>query len=238
MLDGLQKFHGSGNGEGRAAHLDLKPKNILISHDCNLAISDCGLSRVVAESEPLTTQGDEGTAGYRPPETQMDPCMLNEKCDVWSMACIMMEVMLFLIEGKDSVKEFRRERYTRTHVWKHDSFWEWLPDGDTFKLKQVVDSHLDRVQELSQDAIDYALENLIALLRKMFSISPEDRGTIRECLIQLKNEHPMPSQVIPRLELGSIVDSVYINVTLAGKQCELGFYGTEIPRRLRPVSEL
>ena len=238
VLDGLQQFHGSRNGEGRAAHFDLKPKNILISYDCNLAISDCGLSRVVAESESLTTQGDEGTAGYRPPETQMDPCMLNEKCDIWAMACIMMEVMLFLIEGKDSVKEFRKDRYTCSHVWKHDSFWEWLPGEDTFKLKQVVDSHLDRVQKLSQDNTDYALENLITLLRKMLSISPDDRGTIRECLIQLRDEHPMPSQVIPRLKLESIVDSVHINVTLAETQCELGFYGTEIPRELQPVSEL
>ena len=248
VLDGLRNFHGLGSGEGRAAHLDLKPKNILISQDGNLVLSDCGLSRVVAAGEPLTTLCHGGTASYAPPlpQSDSDPSsplgMLNEKCDTWSMACIMMEVMLFLIYGRGSVERFRINRKTNTGGQINDSFWEFIPGGETFRLKLVVVEYLNRVQQLSVYAGDDPLTNLTLLLRKMFSISPDERLTIGECLTYL-NEPPLSPVIAPLpdpdIGLGGIVDSLHINRSLAKQENELGFYDdANMPRKLQPISEL
>lgn len=246
VLKGLQKFHEY--GKVRAAHLDLKPKNILISHNGDLVIADCGLSRVVAAGESLTVMGYAGTEGYSPPVPHTDPDtlpLLNEKYDTWSMACIMMEVMLFLLYGTDSVKCFRSKRTYISGGRNSDSFWEPLPGGrDAFRLKPVVEKKLQEVQDLSIHAGDNSLTKLTILLRKMFSISPDERGTIGDCLNQLRNEHPIPSLVLPHhgdnnTERGRIIDSLHINVDLAMKEHELGFYGNaNRPRTLQPISEL
>lgn len=255
VLDGLQKFHGSGDGEERAAHLDLKPKNILIGYDGNLVIIDCGLSRVVTPWESSMTQADgeddkgtyelvdEGTASYKPPRTQLKwnipLTTLSEKCDIWSMACIMMEVMLFLIYGKGSVEEFRKGRISKSRGAIHDTFWECSPGGDTFHLKQVVESHLDKVQQISELLDDYDLENQITLLRRMFNMSPDERPTVGECLTQLNSERPTFRRASIRFGLGGTVNSLRINTRLAEEQYELGYYGkSKMPPQLQPVSGL
>ncbi|XP_030239664.1 mitogen-activated protein kinase kinase kinase 7-like, partial [Drosophila navojoa] len=69
-------------------HRDLKPANILLTNNyCTLKICDFGTAR---ELGPEMT-ADKGTNVYRAPEIRHN--QYTEKCDVYSLALILWEVM-------------------------------------------------------------------------------------------------------------------------------------------------
>lgn len=205
VLDGLVHFHGSAANQGiQATHLDLKPSNILISRVGEMVISDCGTSRVTHEYRTsLTTQRFVGTTAYSPPWTQREPGLLhpqpklNQSFDVWSMACILLEVLIFIVQGKGGVNRFREAKKKTDMDGSEDmhstssrsTFWHFESrEQNTFKLKSVVAEWLDRadiINQLIEDDTDM-LFRLVKRLRIMFSLNPRDRGTINDCLRHLR----------------------------------------------------
>ena len=94
-----------------ALHRDLKPDNILMNEKRNLgeiSVADFGLS-THARSDPkriigLRSQLICGTAGYLPPEVLSGKCDYTQKADIFSIGCIMYEILtggLSLFEGRD-----------------------------------------------------------------------------------------------------------------------------------------
>jgi serine/threonine protein kinase len=80
---GLANIHAAG-----LVHLDLKPANIMITHDGLLKIGDFGLSRPVGS--PLSDLDSEGDKYYMAPET-LEGCY---KCpaDVFSLGLLVLEL--------------------------------------------------------------------------------------------------------------------------------------------------
>ena len=81
-------------------HRDLKPGNLLVSKDCRLRITDFGLARFVDEAtlvgenrlNPLTEY--VVTRWYRCPELLLAPNRpYNEAIDLWSIGCILAELL-------------------------------------------------------------------------------------------------------------------------------------------------
>lgn len=74
-------------------HRDLKPGNLLVMSSCDLAICDFGLSRGVTENstEPLTEY--VVTRWYRAPELLCECANYGPAVDVWSIGCIMAEIL-------------------------------------------------------------------------------------------------------------------------------------------------
>ncbi|GJJ78362.1 hypothetical protein EMPS_10721 [Entomortierella parvispora] len=78
--------------EHGVAHRDIKPGNILISHDGKLKIADFGISQRFATGETLTIINNRhGTAGFMAPETNQE-VYSGRRADIWSMG-----VTLFLM---------------------------------------------------------------------------------------------------------------------------------------------
>ncbi|KAI1176227.1 hypothetical protein F4777DRAFT_588102 [Nemania sp. FL0916] len=118
------------NGHGR--HGDLKPENILwfLGHDegC-LKIADMGLS-TFHEEEANTRQRNKdniititpsGTFRYEPPEMDKDRHNgrpRSRQYDIWSMGCIMIDLLVWLLYGYDAVKRFRK---TAVQFWERTS---------------------------------------------------------------------------------------------------------------------
>ncbi|KAE9026950.1 hypothetical protein PF011_g2304 [Phytophthora fragariae] len=114
LLCGAQTLHENG-----VLHRDLKPGNILVSKNCDVKITDFGLSRYIPHSDrtdnsvtsPSADQDGQQsrravdktqalmteyvvTRWYRPPEIMLAPTgTYNEAVDMWSIGCIFGELL-------------------------------------------------------------------------------------------------------------------------------------------------
>ncbi|XP_023620548.1 mitogen-activated protein kinase 13 [Myotis lucifugus] len=96
MLKGLKYIHSAG-----VIHRDLKPGNLAVNEDCELKILDFGLARH-ADAEMT---GYVVTRWYRAPEVILSWMHYNQTVDIWSVGCIMAEMLTgkTLFKGKDCI---------------------------------------------------------------------------------------------------------------------------------------
>ena len=102
IADGLAKAHEAG-----IVHRDVKPENLMVSHDGFSKILDFGLARLVAEPEPragghppattITTHGTNpgttmGTVGYMSPE-QASGSVADHRSDQFSFGLVLYEML-------------------------------------------------------------------------------------------------------------------------------------------------
>uniref|UniRef100_A0A672PQY9 mitogen-activated protein kinase n=1 Tax=Sinocyclocheilus grahami TaxID=75366 RepID=A0A672PQY9_SINGR len=98
MLRGLKYIHAAG-----IIHRDLKPGNLAINEECELKILDFGLARQ-ADSEMT---GYVVTRWYRAPEVILSWMHYTQTVDIWSVGCIMAEMLLGkpLFKGNDHLDQ-------------------------------------------------------------------------------------------------------------------------------------
>ncbi|KAI7802195.1 mitogen-activated protein kinase 12 [Triplophysa rosa] len=98
MLKGLKYIHAAG-----IIHRDLKPGNLAINEECELKILDFGLARQ-ADTEMT---GYVVTRWYRPPEVILNWMHYTKTVDIWSVGCIMAEMLLGkpLFKGNDHLDQ-------------------------------------------------------------------------------------------------------------------------------------
>lgn len=77
-------------------HRDLKPSNVLLNSACLVKVADFGLARFITE-----TQGTENvltehiaTRWYRAPEILLGSTSYTKAVDMWSIGCILAELLL------------------------------------------------------------------------------------------------------------------------------------------------
>jgi tetratricopeptide (TPR) repeat protein len=76
-------------------HRDIKPENILL-HAGRAMVTDFGLARAIAHAagDSITTSGlVAGTPGYMSPEQASGKGELDERTDVYSLACVLYEML-------------------------------------------------------------------------------------------------------------------------------------------------
>ena len=101
ILRGLKYIHSAG-----IIHRDLKPSNIAVNEDCELKVLDFGLAR---HTEAEMT-GYVATRWYRAPEIMLNWMRYNQTVDIWSVGCIMAELVTSrtLFPGKDHIDQLLR----------------------------------------------------------------------------------------------------------------------------------
>jgi len=101
IIRGIKYVHSAG-----IIHRDLKPSNIAVNEDCELKILDFGLAR------PTETEmtGYVATRWYRAPEIMLNWMHYNQTVDVWSVGCIMAEMLSSktLFPGTDHIDQLTR----------------------------------------------------------------------------------------------------------------------------------
>ncbi|CEL97900.1 unnamed protein product [Vitrella brassicaformis CCMP3155] len=191
ILRGLKYCHSAG-----LLHRDLKPRNLLVNSNCDLNLCDFGLARLkdfspLLQQHPDTSVGGGGgeqqramtdyvsTRWYRAPEVLCSWRQYDEQVDVWSVGCILAELMGYrpLFQGRDTTEQLSQVvqllgKPTPSQIAKISNarcraFIEALPDIPPVNLRLLF-------PEASSVAID--------LLRGLLNFDPSERLTVSQAL--------------------------------------------------------
>jgi len=202
-------------------HRDLKPSNILVASDLTVRICDFGMSRSVlnqrdlknAEKKPKRRLSAQiCTRWYRAPELILLQNYYNEKVDIWSIGCILSELLYSSVEY-ESINQMKGARIlfkgdscypmspmkkkdakTGSAISKNDQLQQILrvlgdldeKDLEFVKEPEVI-SHCKSLQ-VGICKIDFKSEftktssKVCGLLQQMLEFNPKHRPTLKELL--------------------------------------------------------
>ena len=184
LFSALEKWHdlklSSTPLNGR--HGDLKPENILRSLEAQdsrrgiFQIADLGLAKIHslpthARNNPSSTL--DGTARYKPPEIK---AKISRSYDIWSMGCITLEWIIWLVYGIDELKAFHDQACPEDH----DPFWS--RDSDDHPTHPVVISWMKYMTDTclvdGEQCYSVALRELLIFVRDRLLVpDPVDHDT-------------------------------------------------------------
>ena len=106
ILEALIHCHGTTVNSKIILHRDLKPGNVFLTRELDAKLGDFGCSRIMDLARLATTMA--GTVYYMAPEV-ISGEKYDEKCDIWSLGCLMYEMctLKLLFDGK-SIHDIRK----------------------------------------------------------------------------------------------------------------------------------
>ncbi|XP_065583632.1 cyclin-dependent kinase 1-like [Artemia franciscana] len=147
----------------RVVHRDLKPQNLLIDDKGVIKIADFGLAR--AFSIPVRVYTHEVvTLWYRAPEVLLGAQRYSCPVDMWSIGCIMAEMVTKrpLFQGDSEIDQlYRIFRVLRTPT---DDIWPGvteLPDYKKTFPNWTTDSLAQTMKMLDQSGLDLLRQTLV-----------------------------------------------------------------------------
>ncbi|KAL1633685.1 hypothetical protein SLS56_002833 [Neofusicoccum ribis] len=188
-------------------HFDLKPANILVQQDGTWVITDFGQTSFKAldnngMSSNIVFAG--GTPIYSPPlETNGTT---NRSYDVWSLGCILLEVVAFLVlkyEGLEGLDKARVTPSLDPHVTEDRSFYARDLGTGEFIVKPTVSQFIKDLPAKLRRAEDKGhpfLAKILRLVRKMLNPNSATRPQARavyEELRRIVNETQGPGDGLP-----------------------------------------
>ncbi|KAK6147363.1 hypothetical protein DH2020_018275 [Rehmannia glutinosa] len=160
LLEGLAFLHENG-----VMHRDLKPSNILINQvRGELKICDFGLSRHFGKASGSYTPGLV-TLWYRAPELLLGVKKYSCAIDMWSVGCIMAELLLkeVLFRGNSEIQQLESIYMLIGRPYNHE-----------LRLKFATATYFNGAPLLTERGFD--------LLDKLLAHDPHKRITAREAL--------------------------------------------------------
>ncbi|KAI8213173.1 Mitogen-activated protein kinase kinase kinase YODA [Colletotrichum sp. SAR 10_76] len=169
LADALAVLHNY-KGEGNYRHGDLKPENILRFQDKTflgtLKIADLGLAKRHTEATDArlgSTTTRYGTARYEPPEAITNKTKARSRLyDVWSLGCIMLEYIIWLLYGYTGVRVFTEALLDDTGC-----FYRTEKDGNQTKAEvhPIVVDWMNEISKHPQCSSHTAIRTLLDLVR-------------------------------------------------------------------------
>ncbi|PQQ13565.1 inactive protein kinase isoform X1 [Prunus yedoensis var. nudiflora] len=176
---------------GCIVHRDLRPNNILLTHDFEPLVADFGLARLYSEWEMSNEDRVIGTSGYLAPE-YVDGGQITHKVDVYAFGVVLLELMT----GR-RISELQ-------YVKGHHILEEWFhplatlePNHIFSNSYQLLDPNLASTENLD---LPHQLQTMARAASLCLHRDPESRPPMSKVLRVLEGGDP----VVPLgLELNS-----------------------------------
>lgn len=121
IVAAIKELHDD-EGVGGCRHGDLKPENILCfckrlpspgeaPTSVTLVVADAGLAKIHANATEKRfgpTETQRGTTRYSPPEADVRD-KRSRRYDIWSLGCLFLEFLIWLLYGNNGLKDFRND---------------------------------------------------------------------------------------------------------------------------------
>ncbi len=173
------------NEEFFGRHGDLKPENILWITDTEaindagvLQISDFGLGRFhrfesKSKADPKTING---SPTYVPPELPLER-PISREYDIWSLGCIFLEFVTWLLEGQDGLDDFSDARKEEAYDGIEDDTYYILYNAESGlegKVREGVTKWMERLRQY-HCCSEMILDLLNVIQNRMLIAKPEGR---------------------------------------------------------------
>ncbi|KAK6123024.1 hypothetical protein DH2020_043240 [Rehmannia glutinosa] len=171
LLEGVKYLH-----QNRVMHRDLKPSNILISSKGELKICDFGMSRQFGSVySPRVV-----TLWYRAPELLLGTKTYSSAIDMWSVGCIMAELLAkqVLFKGESEIEQLHQ--IYRVLGTPNEAVWPGFSNLPGSTANFVRQPYNPLRNKLFPAAIlsDFGFD----LLEKLLCYDPEKRITAEDAL--------------------------------------------------------
>nr|CDS29288.2 p38 MAP kinase MPK2 protein [Hymenolepis microstoma] len=175
ILRGLKYIHGA-----KILHRDLKPANIIVNEDLELQIADFGLARNVENLRD--NRSYVMTRSYRAPEVLTKWLDYNETVDIWSAACIFVEMKTGTPLFNDILK-VQQVRHILQVTGKPDEIM-MQKISSQHSCSYIENMDVPQKSNLAE-IFPWACAELLDLLARMLELDPDRRLKAAEAL-----EHP------------------------------------------------
>ncbi|KAE9556211.1 hypothetical protein FO519_000550 [Halicephalobus sp. NKZ332] len=172
---------------GNVLHRDLKPSNVLLDADCRVKLADFGLARSLSQLEDYP-EGQNmpelteyvATRWYRSPEILLAAKRYTKGVDMWSLGCILGEMLLgrALFPGSSTINQIERIMNTINRPSKADI--------------EAIGSHyaesvLEKMPQRPKKTLDAMLANCnpqaLDLVNRLLIFAPHKRLNVEQCLV-------------------------------------------------------
>jgi serine/threonine protein kinase len=166
-------------------HGDLKPENILWFNDLEgvddagiLQIADLGLGRFHRlESRSRQDPRDiTGSPTYIPPELPLEE-NVSRAYDIWSLGCIFLEFITWLLEGDVGLKNFGQARMARAYDEVYDDTFYMISNSSSGRYGEVREGVTKWIERLRRDYsyCGMAMDLLDVVQIRMLRVQSKDR---------------------------------------------------------------
>ena len=191
LFEGLNYLHRRG-----VLHRDIKAANILVSNTGQLKLADFGLARFFAKRGKPDYTNRVITIWYRSPELLLGETQYGPAVDIWSAACVMVEIFTrHAIFPGDGGEINQLDKIYNVLGTPTKSEWPGLADMAWFELLRPTERRANTFPEKYQERLTPAA---FELLQTMFLYDPANRPTAGDVLEHpyFTTEDPMPRQAI------------------------------------------
>lgn len=191
LFDGLNYLHRRG-----VLHRDIKAANILVSSTGQLKLADFGLARFFAKRGKPDYTNRVITIWYRSPELLLGETQYGPAVDIWSAACVMVEIFTrHAIFPGDGGEINQLDKIYNVLGTPTRSEWPGLVDMAWFELLRPTERKPNTFAEKYQERLT---KDAFELLQAMFVYDPSKRPTAGDVLEHpyFTTEEPAPRQAI------------------------------------------
>ena len=191
LFEGLDYLHRRG-----VLHRDIKAANILVSNTGQLKLADFGLARFYAKRRQLDYTNRVITIWYRPPELLLGETQYGPAVDIWSAACVMIEIFTkHAIFPGDGGEINQLEKVYNILGTPTRAEWPGLVDMAWFELLRPTEKKPNVFAEKYRDRLT---PEAFELMQAMLLYDPAKRPTAGDVLEHpyFTTEEPAPMQVI------------------------------------------